>query len=518
MLQLIHATIDDLRSGLDRGEFSCVDLVKAYKTRIEEVNDRFNAVIETNPEAETVAKGLDRELKASGPRGILHGIPFLLKDNIPTLDGTESTAGSYVLLGSKPRKEADIVERLRVAGAVILGKANLAEFSGFRSTNGSTGWSPRGGQVTGPYYENQKVSGSSSGSGVAVSLGLCAASIGTQTIFSIVNPSERNCVVGLKPTTGLLPSAGLIPVSHQQDVVGPIARCVRDVAHILTALADPPPPDYSRKYLSGYDGDTNLQFLQDVTIGVIHDPTEAVHPAKMAAFREAVRVLERHSARTTEPVRLGGLDEYAQLSQRDKDLVLNEDFRASMDDYLGSLAVHSTTDALGNIDSLHKLIEAIKQDPREDFPHRNVAAMEEAADRTHFDADAYSKMQAFRERLRGKDGLESALRGYLCDVFITPTNSWALSDFAAIGGNPQLVVPLGFYPADTEVVVCPKSGLVTAAPGLPFGLFMFGCQYGEGELLRVAHCLEKQTKVRLAGKPFLVPKTELPGVVASKDD
>ena len=204
---------------------------------------RLNSVIEINPDAVSIADALDAERRERGPRGPLHGIPVLLKDNIDTADRMMTTAGSLALLGSIAPQDATVAAKLREAGAVILGKTNLSEWANFRSTHPVSGWSSRGGQTRNPYALDRNPCGSSSGSGAAVAANLCAAAIGTETDGSIICPSHTNGIVGIKPTLGLVSRAGIIPISHSQDTAGPMARTVADAAILLAALAGPDPRD-----------------------------------------------------------------------------------------------------------------------------------------------------------------------------------------------------------------------------------------------------------------------------------
>src|SRR6185436_15182273 len=234
-----EATLEALQARMRAGELTARRLTDAYLARIEALDRKgpsLHAVIETNPEARAIADSLDAERKAQGPRGPLHGIPVLLKDNVDTADRTTTTAGSLALEGSIPPRDATVARKLREAGAVLLGKANLSEWANMRSPRSSSGWSARGGQAKNPYVLDRNPCGSSSGSGGAVAANLCALAIGTETDGSIVCPSSANGIVGLKPTLGLVSRAGVIPIAHSQDTAGPMARTVRDTAVLLGAL------------------------------------------------------------------------------------------------------------------------------------------------------------------------------------------------------------------------------------------------------------------------------------------
>src|SRR6185437_7556313 len=234
--ELEELTISDLQAGMQSGKYTSHQLVKKYLDRIDDVDKdgpKLNSVIEVNPDAMAIAEALDRERKEKGRRGPLHGIPILIKDNIDTADRMMTTAGSLALVGSRPAQDAFVAKKLRAAGAVILGKTNLSEWANFRSNKSSSGWSGRGGQTKNPYALDRNPCGSSSGSGVAVAANLCAAAVGTETDGSVVCPASINGIVGVKPTLGLLSRAGIIPISHNQDTAGPMARTVRDAALLL---------------------------------------------------------------------------------------------------------------------------------------------------------------------------------------------------------------------------------------------------------------------------------------------
>ena len=239
-------TIQEAQSRMTSGELTARQLTEMYLARIAEIDQagpRLNSVIEVNPDALEIADALDRERAERGPRGPLHGIPILLKDNIDTHDRMQTTAGSLALAGHIASQDATVAAKLRAAGAVILGKTNLSEWANFRSTRSTSGWSSRGGQTRNPYALDRNPCGSSSGSGVAVAANLCAAAVGTETDGSIICPSNVNGIVGIKPTLGLVSRAGIIPIAHSQDTAGPMARTVADAALLLAALAGPDPRD-----------------------------------------------------------------------------------------------------------------------------------------------------------------------------------------------------------------------------------------------------------------------------------
>src|SRR5437870_4645329 len=239
--ELDEMSVAGLQEEMRSGHFTAAALAQAYLARIDAVDKQgpaLNAVIELNPDAMAIAAELDGERKAKGPRGPLHGIPILIKDNIDTADRMHTTAGSLALAESIAAHDARVVRRLRDAGAVILGKTNLSEWANFRSTHSTSGWSGHGGQTHNPYVLDRNPCGSSSGTGAAIAANLAAAGVGTETDGSVVCPSSACALVGIKPTLGLISGAGIIPIAHSQDTAGPMARSVADAAILLGAMAE----------------------------------------------------------------------------------------------------------------------------------------------------------------------------------------------------------------------------------------------------------------------------------------
>src|SRR5215831_18345120 len=239
-------TIVELQQRMNAGELTARGVALMYLARVEELDRRgpcLNAVIELNPDALAVADALDDERRSKGPRGPLHGIPVMLKDNIDTADRMQTTAGSLALEGSVAAQDAFIVERLRQAGAVLLGKTNMSEWANFRSTHSTSGWSGRGRLVRNPYALDRNPCGSSSGTGAAIAANFAAIGVGTETDGSIICPSGATSLVGIKPTLGLVSRSGIIPIAHSQDTAGPMARTVEDAATLLSVLAGSDPRD-----------------------------------------------------------------------------------------------------------------------------------------------------------------------------------------------------------------------------------------------------------------------------------
>src|SRR5690242_5129172 len=273
---LEEQTIADLQAAMESGQRTSQQLVEAYVERIQALDasgPTLRAVIELNPDALAIAEALDRERSERGARGPLHGIPILLKDNIDTADGMETTAGSLALVGVRRAQDAFVAARLRDAGAILLGKANMSEWANFRSTHSSSGWSARGGQALNPYALDRTPCGSSSGSATAVAANLCAASVGTETDGSILCPASINGVVGIKPTVGLTSRAGVIPISHSQDTVGPFGRTVADAAILLGGMTGVDPRDPAAlasagKFYTDYRQFLNADGLRGARIGI----------------------------------------------------------------------------------------------------------------------------------------------------------------------------------------------------------------------------------------------------------
>lgn len=277
--RLIDVHTEDLQQGLQSGLFTSRDLVTAYTARIMQVNSTLNMVTELNPDAIAIAKQLDKERAAGKVRGPLHGLPYIIKGNIGTNDEMNTSAGSFALLGAKLPRDSTIAAKLRKAGAVILGKANLSQWANYRSANTSNGWSAYGGQTYGVYYPRQDPSGSSSGSGVSSAIGLALAALGTETDGSIVSPSENSALAAIKPTVGLTSRSLVIPISEHQDTIGPMARSLKDAAYLLQAIAGKDPNDNYTSAIPGplpdYVGACDFDGLRGARIGVPRNAVKA---------------------------------------------------------------------------------------------------------------------------------------------------------------------------------------------------------------------------------------------------
>jgi len=343
-----ESTLADLQGAIATGRHTAVSLTQAYVRRIGDLDQRgpaLRSVLEVNPDALAIARDLDRQRKAKGPCGPLHGIPVLIKDNIGTHDRMTTTAGSLALAGSIPPQDSFVAQRLREAGAVILGKTNLSEWANFRAQRSSSGWSARGGQTNNPYALDRNPSGSSSGSAVAVAASLCPVAVGTETDGSIISPASLCGIVGIKPTVGLVSRAGIVPIAHTQDTAGPMARTVRDAALLLGAMTgvDPrdPTTESSRDKAHGdYTVFLDPSGLRGARIGVARGFFHSDSPGSKL-LEEAIEAMKRLGATLVDPAddpRLGRFDD-AEMT------VLLYEFKADLNAYLASLGpgapVHS---------------------------------------------------------------------------------------------------------------------------------------------------------------------------------
>ncbi|KAL1610510.1 hypothetical protein SLS60_002179 [Paraconiothyrium brasiliense] len=420
-----------------------------------------------------------------------------------------TTAGSYALLGAKVPRDATVAAKLRRAGAVILGKTNLSQWANFRSSNSSNGWSAYGGQTYGAYYPKQDPSGSSSGSGVASSLGLAFASLGSETDGSIISPSDVNNLVGIKPTVGLTSRALVIPISEHQDTVGPMARTVKDAAILLQAIAGSDPADnYTSAIpfngtLPNYLAACKLGALQGKRIGVPRNyiiKQENSAPI-LDAFEAALDVLRDAGAIIVDNTNYTAFAQWAQSTA--ETTVLDADFVANLASYLKQLTYNPTS-----VKSLADVRNFTQSFGPEEFPSRDTATWDESLtlNVTYGSAaewDAYE----YNQYLGGVGGILGALANYSLDAVVTPSS--VSSGISAIIGAPIVTVPLGAYPENTTVRYNPRGNLVATGPNIPFGISFSGAKWSEESLVGFAFAFEQRTKVRKQVKPYLMPKTEL---------
>ncbi|KAK0624609.1 amidase [Bombardia bombarda] len=512
---LMEASLEDLVTGLESGLFTSVDLVNAYTARMLEVNSTLKIVTEINPDALSIAAELDAARTNGTIYGSLHGIPILLKNNIATADDMENTAGSYALLGAKVPEDSTIAAKLRKAGAIILGKTNLSQWANFRSSNTSNGWSALGGQTEAAYYPGQDPSGSSSGSGVASSLGLALASIGTETDGSILSPSNVNNLVGIKPSVGLTSRYLVIPISEHQDTVGPLARTVKDAAYVLSAIVGYDSKDnYTSaipfKKTPDYVAACNYFALAGKRIGVprnIISSSQAQAPI-ISAFNDALKVLRAGGATVVDNLNLPGYELANEGGY--EDIVLEADFIANLEQYVSKLTVNPQ-----NITSAASLKDFTQSHPLEEWPQRDTRVWEEALNLTFSNSspELWGNYSA-QVYAAGLLGITGALKNYSLDALVVPT-AFA-SGLPAMLGSPVVTVPLGRFPANTTVAKNRFGNLVARAPNIPFGISFLGSRFSEETLIGLAYAFEQRTQVRSTIVPYIQPITELAQVVAKR--
>jgi len=481
-----EASIRQLQDAMSRGETSSLALTRAYLKRIQAVDregPRLNAYIALNPRALAEARALDGERAQGRLRGPLHGIPVVLKDNI---DATPmpTTAGSLALQDLQPGRDAFLVQRLRQAGAVILGKANLSEWANFRSTRSTSGWSSRGGQTRNPYALDRSPCGSSSGTAAAVAANLAVVGIGTETDGSILCPSAVTGLVGLKPTVGLVSRDGIVPIAHSQDTAGPMARTVEDAALVLAAIAGTDPADPATQaigalpdldYPARLDG---AQALHGLRVGLLREYLD-ISPEAAAATQAAMEVL-RGAGATVIEVELPTRGQW----EADEFQVLLHEFKAGVERYLRQHRAPLST--------LEQLMAYNRQHAGQVMPFFGQELFEQAAATSGLAAPEYIAARGRARRLAGPEGIDAVLRAHRLDVLVAPVTgvAWPVDPAqgdpaigasygaAAVAGYPSLTVPMGH------------------SNGLPLGLGFYGPAWSEARLLRIGHAYESLTHAR----------------------
>ncbi|HKI28587.1 MAG TPA: amidase [Actinomycetota bacterium] len=479
-----EASVEELRASMVSGSLTSRRLTEAYLQRIETADAALRSVLETNPEALEIADTLDAERRSGRVRGALHGIPVLVKDNIDTADRMRTTAGSFALGEVTPARDAFLIDRLRRAGAVVLGKANLSEWANFRSTRSSSGWSARGGQCVNPYDGDRSPCGSSSGSGVAVSANLSAVAVGTETDGSIVCPSSVNGIVGIKPTVGLVSRSGVVPVSHSQDTPGPMARTVADAAALLTELAGADPRDAAtagERVDPDYAAFLDPDGLRAARIGVartlagFNDRVDRLLDEALAAMRDL-------GAEIVDPADVPHTDE---LEDPELEVFLYE-FKADLEAYLGSYGPTQPHRALAD------LIAFNAEHADAEMPFFGQELFERAEEKGPMTEPAYLESLETCRRLSRTEGIDVVMDEHRLDALVAPSNApaWRIDHAngdhytggnttpAAVAGYPTVTVPMGF------------------AFDLPIGISFIGRAWSEGTLIRLASAFEHATRHR----------------------
>ena len=482
-------TVDELSEGLKSGKYTVRSITEHYIKRIKALDKNgpaINSIIELNPDALSIADELDKELKEKGPRSSLHGIPVLIKDNIDTADGMQTTAGSLALLGSKPQKDAHLVSLLRKAGVLILGKTNLSEWANIRSTHSTSGWSGRGGLTKNPYALDRNCSGSSSGSGAAAAANLCAIAIGTETDGSVVSPSSINGIVGIKPTVGLVSRSGIIPISHSQDTAGPMARTVRDAAILLGSMQGIDPEDSAtengrRKSYTDYTQFLDAGGLKGARIGVVRQYF-GFHPGVDKIMESSLDVLKKNGATLIDPVHI---DAIGKIDKSEMTVLLYE-LKADMKKYLERRGPGTP------MHSLQDLIEFDDKHAEEEMPYFKQELFLQAEKKGPLTDKVYIDALEKNHRLTQKEGIDAVMDKYNLEALVAPTDSPAwMTDLVDgdhfLGGSSQLAA-VAAYPSITL-----PAGFVF---GLPIGISFFGRAWSEPVLLKIAYGFEQVTKVR----------------------
>jgi amidase len=487
--ELDEASIAELQAGLQTGKHTARSLTEKYLARIEAIDrsgPAVNSVIEVNPDARQLADALDRERKEKGQRGPLHGLPILIKDNIDTADRMATTAGSLALVGARPPNDAFVVQRLRAAGALILGKTNLSEWANIRSERSTSGWSGRGGLTKNPYALDRNPSGSSSGSGVAVAANLCVAALGTETDGSIVSPAGANGIVGIKPTVGLVSRSGIIPISHTQDTAGPMTRTVRDAAILLGALTgvdpeDGPTADSKGKAFADYSRYLDPRGLHGARIGVVRKYfgfSEAVD----AQMRDALEAMKKQGAVLVDPVTIETIGKFDNSEMT----LFQYELKADLNAYLARLGPTAP------VKSLKGVIAFNEQNKAREMPYFGQEIFVKAEARGPLTTKEYLDARQKNHQLTRADGIDGVMDKLKLDALVAPTGGppWVTdlangdhytggsSNLAAVAGYPNINVPAGFI------------------FGLPVGISFLGRAWSEPTLIKLAYAFEQATKFR----------------------
>lgn len=491
----IEKSITELQALMASGQLTSRELTLGYLDRILQLNPPLHAVIEINPQAVGIAAQRDAERRTRRLRGPLHGIPILVKDNIATGDSMQTTAGSLALVGSRVPGDAPLVARLRAAGAVIVGKANLSEWANFRGIPPGfdfNGWSARGGKTRDPYLLSFDPCGSSSGSGVAPAANLCTAAIGTETDGSITCPATNNLVFGLKPTVGLVSQEGIVPIAHSQDTAGPMARTVRDIAIMLGVIQSPFGEVLSHELPSDYTQFLDANSLQGNVIGIDQryltpDYSFPVNPLTLEAFNAGLDALESLGATLVEcdtgDIFAYGFDEF---------VVLLQEFKVQIADYLGTLS-HTSMRTLDDLIAFNAANCAVE------MPYYGQEIFELSNATTGGLTDpTYLAARANCLALSRDQGIDQVLASGI-DAIVAPSYTFATQP-AAVAGYPNIAIPCGF-----------------TADGRPAGMWMYAGFLQEPKLLAFAYALEQALQPRTAPQFLgaLQPFPPDPGICAA---
>jgi amidase len=497
--ELDEITIDDLQKAFESGQHTSRSITEEYLARIHEIDKsgpKLNSIIEINPDAVEIAETLDRERQAKGSRGPLHGVPVLIKDNIDTGDRMQTTAGSLALSGTPAPKDAFVAAQLRKAGAIILGKTNLSEWANIRSSHSTSGWSGRGGLTRNPYALDRNPCGSSSGTGVGVSANLCIAGVGTETDGSVVCPSSANGLAGLKPTVGLISRSGIVPISHSQDTAGPMARTVRDVAILLSAMAGADPQDSATSNSQPQQFPDYTKFLdpaglKGARLGVVR---------KYCGFNDAVDQLldtllgemKRAGAEIVDPADIPTIGKFD-----DSELtVFYYELKAD-------LAVYLARRGNSSIKTLKDVVEFNDRNRDREMPYFGQDLFLKADQKGALDSKEYLDALALNRQLSRAEGIDFVMDKFKLDALVAPTGgpAWVtdlINGDHSTGGSSSAAAVAGY----------PNINVIGGHLwGLPVGISFFGRAWSEPTLLKIAYSFEQLTKARK--KPRFLPTVEI---------
>jgi amidase len=499
--ELEEISLAELRDGMASGKWTSKQLTEQYLARIEALNTQgpsLRAVLETNPDAIAIAEALDAERRQGTIRGPLHGIPILLKDNIATHDKMTTTAGSLALEGSIAPEDSFVVKKLREAGAVILGKANLSEWANFRSSRASSGWSGRGRQCRNPYVLDRNPSGSSSGSAVAAAASMCAVAIGSETNGSIVSPASACGVVGVKPTVGLISRTHMIPISHSQDTPGPMGRTVRDAAIVLGAMTGIDPADPATAASDGRAHTDYTQFLdanglQGARIGVARS-LFGVDPSVDALMEAAIALMRQRGAVIVDPARMPNSGEYGNAMFE----VMLYEFKADLNAYLANLGPSAPVKSLAEIIAFNQARAATS------MPYFGQEILLQAEAKGPLTDQAYLDARATALRIARDEGLDKTMADNNLDAMVGASGgpAWLTN---LVGGDHFRIGSSAAAAAARYPIVSVPAGDIQ---GLPVGINFIGRAWSEPTLLKLAYAFEQATQHRKA--PRYLPSLELP--------
>jgi len=495
-------TISELQEKLLTGALTARQLVEMYLTRIaliDEGENGINSIIEINPDALVIAESLDAERKEGKVRGPLHGIPILIKDNIDTFDRMTTTAGSLALEGTIALQDAFLVERLREAGALILGKTNLSEWANFRGKHSTSGWSSRGGLTRNPYALDRSACGSSSGSGAAVAANLCAAAVGTETDGSIICPAQTNGIVGIKPTLGLISRMGVIPIAHSQDTAGPMARTVADAAILLGAMTGVDETDAAtlsskERAYQDYTQFLDPEGLKGARIGVARS-LFGTDKRVIKIIDSSLETMKSLGAELIE-VEMASSDKFGKSELE----VLLFEFKTDLNAYLADRG------RMVKVRSMEDVVKFNEENRDHVLPYFGQERMEQALERGSLKSKKYLNALEKIQRLSRDEGIDKVMKEHTLDAIVCPTGgpSWMIdlvngdggrnwdmdsTTYPAVAGYPHITVPAGYI------------------FGLPIGISFFAGAWQEPKLIRLAYAFEQATQVRVP--PQFLPTANL---------